>query len=78
MNNTEIPTLRQLRDEGEIENPEFDRGHYSIDDGQVSNAGDGAVYAWKGRRFEVCIFNGAGDHAPGETIISEIIPEEQE
>jgi hypothetical protein len=67
----EFPTLRQLHDDGE------EGEHYSIDDGMASNSGDGCIYIWKGRKFEVCVYNGAGEHAAGETKICEIPPDDE-
>lgn len=67
-----FPTLRQLHEEGE------ESEHYSIDDGYTSNGGDGCTCMWKGRKFEVIVYNGAGDHANGETKICEIPPEDDE
>ncbi len=68
----EFPTLRQLKDEGETNGP------YAIDDGMSVNGGDGCSYKWKGRKFEVIVYNGNGNHAAGETKITEIPPEEKQ
>lgn len=69
-NNTQMPTMQMLHNEG------TEGYHYSIDDGFASNAGDGCVWEWKGRRFEVCVFDGVGDTPAGTVTISEIFTEE--
>lgn len=68
----DMPTFEELEEEGE------EGEHYSIDDEGASNAGDGVEYLWRGRRFEVCVFNGAGETPAGTRIISELIDDDED
>lgn len=64
-----MPTYAEIKEEG-VEDP---HGHYAVDDPEscTSNAGDGCRYTWRGREFEVCIYNGAGETPAGTVSISD-------
>ena len=66
-------TISEVEDDGDL------LSEYPVDESQqISNAGAGELYSYKGRKYEIITWNTeAMEHEDGEQEISEILEEEE-
>jgi hypothetical protein len=64
----ELPAIETVRHKGEVID------EYSVDEGlDNSNAGDGTLYDFKGKLYEVVVWNNrALDHKEGDVTMAEV------